>query len=83
MAPINNNMKKQTSAFSVCEARRLVSPSKEWYSRITAEMVEEYWPARYIPSYFADVLNGTTPLDEARDDLLSFVPGYREDMDAG
>lgn len=39
MAPINNNMKKQASAFSVCEARRLVPPSKEWYSRITAEMV--------------------------------------------
>lgn len=39
MAPINNNMKKQASASSVCEARRPVSPPKEWYSRITPEMV--------------------------------------------
>ena len=69
--------------FSALRETRGHSPSKEWYSRITAEMIDKYWPAAYISNYFAEVLNGETSLDEMRDNLLSFVPGYRESGNSG
>ena len=31
---------------------------EEWYSKITAQMIDEYWPPQYISDYFAEVLNG-------------------------
>lgn len=49
-----------------------------WYKKITAEMIDEYWPLNYISDYFAEVLNGTTSLNEMRDNILSFVPEYEE-----
>ena len=60
---------------AVNEAKIPEVPEK-WYSKITAQMIEDYWPLKYVADYFAEVLNGTTSLNEARDNLLSFIPEY-------
>lgn len=67
-------MAKQTF---LLEAKRKPVP-QEWYSKITAEIVNDNWPTAYISGYFAEVLNGTTSLDEMRDNILSFDPEYQE-----
>lgn len=45
----------------------------EGYESLTEDEVAHWGGAKYaVVSYFADVLNGTTSLDEARESILSF-----------